>query len=63
MATNIAARVLVQIAANTAGLVSGINQANKTLSKFDTALNRIKNTMLGTFGAYAVLHEIGRAHV
>ena len=58
MAANVASRILVMVSANVAQLVAGMNKANKSLSFFEASVRTLKGTMLGTFGAYQLLHAI-----
>ena len=58
MAANVLSRLAVVITANTAQMVGQLGTANNKLSLMTKSLNTLKNTMLGTFGAYAVLHAI-----
>lgn len=58
---NVSTKLLVQISAHSAQFVAGINQANKHLGFFQKSLVSLKNTLLGTFGAYAFINEIGKA--
>ena len=61
MASNVLSRIAVVITANTAQMIGQLGQANKKLSVVSSSLNTLKNTMLGTFGAYAVINSIKNA--
>lgn len=58
---NVSTKVLVQIVANTSQFIAGINQANKSMGLMQKSLVSLKNTLLGTFGAYAVINGIQQA--
>lgn len=58
---NVSTKLLVQISANTAQFVAGLNQANKSMGVMQKTLVSLKNTLLGTFGAYAVVNAIQSA--
>lgn len=58
MASNVLSRLAVVITANTAQMVGQLGAANNKLSLMSKSMATLKNTLLGTFGAYAVLHAI-----
>lgn len=57
----IAASVLVQISANSAGMVSQLQKANASLGIFSSKLTSLKNQLIGTFGAYQIIGAIKHA--
>jgi hypothetical protein len=58
---NVSTKLLVQISANTSQFVAGLNQANRSMGLMQKSLVSLKNTLVGTFGAYAVINGIQEA--
>lgn len=58
---NVSTKLLVQISANSAQFVAGLNQANKSMGVMQKTLVSLKNTLVGTFGAYAFINGITEA--